>query len=321
MRDLFERLILGGDEAINELKTQRLQENVELEFKTKSNPSNGELTKDDRKNLGVALSALSNSMGGTLIWGILAAKNEDGVDCAAELQPIAEIEKFKGGVERAVSQALMPRHDDIRIAKISQSTDPASGYLLIQVGRSERRPHRCEFGEKQYFKRIGDSSIAMEHYDIEDSSKRFVVPALEGQYRLSDGGRRAGPDGAFRTVRISIELKNTSPVSARFPYLVIDDAANIKMPFYVHRGIQQPRGSFYGGADDVIHPDLTMRALDLEREFRVETRSGADYLPRGRLHPPMAISYRCGCLNSRPTAAQFAITEDEVANTLGLQIV
>ena len=36
-----------------------------------------------------------------------------------------------------------------------------AGYLLIEVGRSERRPHRCEFGEKQYFKRVGDSSIAM----------------------------------------------------------------------------------------------------------------------------------------------------------------
>jgi predicted HTH transcriptional regulator len=168
MRDLFDMLVAEGEEAVGKLMAQRFQENVELEFKTKSNPNNGELTKEDRKNLGITLSALSNSMGGILIWGILAAKNEDGVDCAFELRPISEIEKFKSEVERSLSQALMPRHDDIRVVRISLSTNPASGYLVIRVGRSERRPHRCEFGEKHYFKRIGDSSVAMEHYDIED---------------------------------------------------------------------------------------------------------------------------------------------------------
>jgi hypothetical protein len=48
--------------------------------------------------------------------------------------------------------------------------------LAIAVARSERRPHRNEFGEKQYFKRIGDSSIAMEHYEIEDSLGDLRVP-------------------------------------------------------------------------------------------------------------------------------------------------
>jgi hypothetical protein len=106
MRDLFEKLVSGGEEAVNELVAQGYQENVELEFKTKSNPSDGELTKEDRKNLGIALSALSNSMGGVLLWGISAAKNGDGVDCASGLRPISEIDKFKSEVERAVSQAL-----------------------------------------------------------------------------------------------------------------------------------------------------------------------------------------------------------------------
>jgi predicted HTH transcriptional regulator len=199
MRELFDKLVSGGETAVKELTVQRYLGNVEIEFKTKQNPGHGGLTRDDRKNLGIALSALSNSMGGVLIWGVRAAKNEDGIDCASDLQPIAEIEKFKGEVERALSQALMPRHEDIRIAKIPIQSPPGSGYLLIHVARSERRPHRCEFGEKQYFKRIGDSSIAMEHYDIEDSFKRVVVPSLLVQFVLQKGGTRGGPDGSFCT--------------------------------------------------------------------------------------------------------------------------
>jgi Putative DNA-binding domain len=321
MRNLFEKLVSEGEEAINELVAQGYQENVELEFKTKSNASDGELTKEDRKNLGIALSALSNSMGGVLLWGISAAKNGDGVDCASGLRPISEIDKFKSEMERAVSQALMPRHEAIRIAKICQVANPQTGYLTMHIERSERRPHRCEFGEKQYFKRIGDSSVAMEHYDIEDSFKRVVVPALEARYLLSDGGRRSGSDGTTKIVRITVFLKNSSQVSARFPYLVVDPSSNFRTSLAIHRGIQQPAWAFYGGADDVIHPELEMRTLDLECHFAVEHRSGVDYLPRGRLRGQLEISYRCGCLDSRPSAAKFVIPEEEVVNALGLGYV
>jgi predicted HTH transcriptional regulator len=149
MKDLFDQIVQEGVVAIDRLVAQRQQENVELEFKTKSNQANGELTKDDRRNLGIILSAFANSMGGLVIWGILATKNSDDIDCATGLKPIVEIEKFKSGIERALSQAVMPRHEGIRVASVPYRD--GAGYLLIQVERSERRPHRCEYGDKQYF--------------------------------------------------------------------------------------------------------------------------------------------------------------------------
>ena len=108
MKGLFDQILQNGAPAIDRLVAQRQQENVELEFKTKTNPTNGELAKEDRKNLAIILSAFANSMGGLVIWGVLAAKNGDGVDCATEAKPISEIEKFKSEVERALSQAIMP---------------------------------------------------------------------------------------------------------------------------------------------------------------------------------------------------------------------
>src|SRR5262249_47263569 len=100
MKGLFDQIVQEGVPAIHQLIAQRQQENVELEFKTKANHNNGELPKDDRKNLGIILSSFANSMGGLVIWGVLAAKNDDGVDCATEAKPISEIEKFKSEVER-----------------------------------------------------------------------------------------------------------------------------------------------------------------------------------------------------------------------------
>lgn len=37
--------------------------------------------------------------------------------------------------------------------------------------------------------------------------------------------------------------------------------------FKVHRGFEQRPGFFIGGADDVIHPELWLNALSLQREF------------------------------------------------------
>jgi hypothetical protein len=104
MRDLYEQLVAGGEPAIEQLSAERRQENVSLEFKTKANPGTGEPNKDDRRNLGIALSAFSNSMGGLIVWGVRAEKDDDGVDCASELQPIANIERFKADVTRLISQ-------------------------------------------------------------------------------------------------------------------------------------------------------------------------------------------------------------------------
>jgi hypothetical protein len=318
MRDLFDQITQDGEPAIDQFVAVRFQENVELEFKSKQHPNNGDLTKDDRKNLGIALSALSNSMGGLLIWGVEAGKNADGVDCATAVKPISQIEKFRTEVERAISQAIMPRHEGIRISIIRRSAEPNSGYLAVHVERSERRPHRCEFGEKQYFKRVGDSSIAMEHYDIEDSFKRFTAPRLEAEYRLSNAGRRSGPNGSFATVRVIISLRNTSNMSAQYPYLKLEETQGIR-PGAWYAG---PDGGwlplpFQGGADVVIHPDLVLQAMELDREFPIVHPT---YLPRGTLEPPMLIRYRCGCLHSRPTFGTFSITEQQIATALELDI-
>ena len=188
MRDLFDQLIMGGGAAIAQLMAEARQEGVELEFKTKANSGNGIPDRDDRTNLAVTLSAFSNSMGGMLIWGIEAKTNAEGVDSAKNLRPIDDIARFKSDITRLASQAIMPRNELIWVEAISSESKPNSGYLLVLIERSERRPHRCEFGEKYYFKRYGDSSIAMEHYDVEDSFKRLTVPELEIEVKIQDGG-------------------------------------------------------------------------------------------------------------------------------------
>ncbi len=312
MMDLFEQLLAGGEAAVKRLVDERFQENVQLEFKSKTKRENGELTKEDRENLGKMVSAFANSSGGVLIWGIIARKNEDGIDCASELAPIEELEKFRGAVERAVSQVVMPRHEAIEIAVVP--ADQKSGYLLLRVQRSERRPHRCEVGDKQYFKRIGDSTVAMEHYDIEDSFKRFNVPFLDVEISISDAGTSGGPDGTIRRAALNLSLSNPSAVSARYPYLVLKKVKHANPLLY-----SQLNNPFRGGADDIVHPTLSLKVIELVRQIRVKNVDGKHVIRKGTLEPTI-IAYTCGCLNSRPREARIEITEAEFCPALNIDV-
>jgi hypothetical protein len=98
--------------------------------------------------------------------------------------------------------------------------------------------------------------------------------------------------------------------------VIVESSAAVATGFNRERGFAQPHGTFTGGADDVIHPDLTIRTIEMERQFRI--RDG--YLPRGTIQPPTLIHLRCGCLHSRPTLGTFEITEDEIAAALNIPI-
>jgi len=320
MRDLFDQLVAEGEDAINALIAEQRQESVDLEFKTKSEPAKSKLNRDDRQNLGIILSALSNSMGGLVIWGIEARKNGDGVDCATAAAPIRSIANFKSEVSRLISQVIMPRHDGIRVEAIAASALGHAGYLLIHVERSDRRPHRCEVGEKQYFKRVGDSSIAMEHYDIEDSFKRLVVPWLEVEYRITSGSAQGGgPAGQLQEIVVEISVRNPSPVTARFPYLILEGGlGNILPPggasalTWNYRA-QSGRREFAGGADDVIHPGLSRTVVGFGFNVRVERQPGQPTrVPEDALRQPFSIAYWCGCFNSRQTHGTIVISPDEL---------
>jgi hypothetical protein len=328
MRDLFDRIKAEGEPAINRLREEQRQESVALEFKRKHDSTNGEAAREDKENLGSILSAFSNSMGGLLIWGVEARKTGDGIDCAIELQPISAIARFESDVGRRAAEALMPRHEGIEIASVRCADGSDRGYLLVLVERSERRPHRCEFkGVKQYYKRIGDNTFAMEHYDIEDAFKRMTVPELELRWKVRQG--RSGPcsyGGVLISIVTDIFIQNTSTVSGHSPYLIVDQVsgANREQNFQYKAGpglaLRQSNELYlFGGINDAIRPELPQNVLSIvlngvqaypKPPPPYRTRSGDTWaLPDLiRLPDSIRLSYKCGCFNSRQETGTIEIS-------------
>ena len=273
MADLFDELVPHGHELLVKMIEARAQENVSLEFKEKRDPSRGGFDADDRRNLGKTLSAFSNSMGGVLVFGVRAEKNEDGIDCATELKPISEIELFLSEANSLIGQIISPMNDGIRAGIVEIDENENIGFLAVSIERSERRPHRSEAkGDKAYYKRIGDGSYQMEHYDIEDAFRRQSAPELQLGWVARKIDRLYGEGAEYQNIRTVLQLENRSGVTALFPFIYVH---SVRGAIVDGHGVDGNGGAglpklpsveghlFGGGADHVIHPGQKMDVMAL----------------------------------------------------------
>lgn len=211
LAEQFEALTLEG---LNNYLTTGQEENIYLDFKT---VNRADLThNDDKKNLAKALSGFSNSSGGLVVWGIVARRNADGVDCAFGKQEIDSLPLFISRLNELTGSAVSPIVEGVRHNPIPSTGD--RGFAVTLVPESESGPHMAKLGEDRYYKRSGDSFYRMEHYDLEDMFGRRKKPRLNLTTRLA--GR-----GASTTIILGIE--NTGRGTAKAPYL----AFNVTAPF------------------------------------------------------------------------------------------
>jgi hypothetical protein len=126
METLFDQIGRRGLAVLQELRDNREEETLHLEFKTLADHSSGTLTKDDRRVLAKAICGLANAEGGTLLIGV-SSRNVDGIDIAHELEPIAHVGRVRNRLVSALSEFLSPQHMGISEMVILDPTHPAAG--------------------------------------------------------------------------------------------------------------------------------------------------------------------------------------------------
>lgn len=228
LRKLYESIDL---ERLRHWVTEQQQEDLHLDFKLLS--GNGELAKDDRKNLMRAVSGFANGDGGLIVWGVDCRKNDDGVDAAKELRPIENAASVLSQLRDNPSQLTSPIVDGVE-HRLVDGERSGVGYLVTLVPPSDRGPHMA--GDKHYYKRNGTSFLMMEHFDVADMFGRRQRPdvRLHLTYKKIDGST-----GDLHKYQLSARLKNHGRARAHqikvqlyFPRIAL----------YVNRNETQPIG-------------------------------------------------------------------------------
>jgi predicted HTH transcriptional regulator len=179
MAGLFGELQKNGEVAIECWIKEGHGESLYFDCKGKTDPKKSKLDREDRKNLGKALSAFANSDGGLLLWGV-DARDKNGVDCLVGKKPIVQIAAFRSSVEHAIADVISPPIPGLEFHEIPCSQAEGAGYLAISVSSSERRPHMSRDNTAPgFYSRSGHKSVLMEPFQVRDQMLRRAVPKIE----------------------------------------------------------------------------------------------------------------------------------------------
>jgi hypothetical protein len=227
---------------------------------------------------------------------------------------------------------LQPRHEGIEVLSLPDPAAPDCGCLAIWIERSDRRPHQSQAAkDRRYYKRAGDSTFVMEHYDIEDAFKRNAVAELELEVSsvrktsLNSGGGRE-----VQNYEIRFMLKNVSSVSARAPYVLLKQClggqavpVRTRVPDrsgpeeVTLRRIELSTGIIFSGdAMVLIHPGLELPAFDMHIE--TVRQHGDSWRHNGVVVSTSGISLECGfgCEHGRMITRMFQWVGHELEQVL-----
>lgn len=272
-------ILSKGISGIQEMVEEKQEETLHLEFKTVSSASTSNLAKEDRKVFAKAICGLANAEGGTIVVGIRTTK-VDGLDVASGRQPVENCARLRSQTAAALPEMISPQHPEITVDPIVDDDDSSSGYLVIDVPPSDRRPH-MSLKEHRYFRRGSDGTRMMEHGEIRD----LMLAARAGILDVECNVRNSSATGDLRfSLSLVLTLKNVGKVPVIAPYIRIKGSGWNAAGMDAVSGRTLGDGSFgiYGSRDVIVHLDdeISLAYID----------TGLDFRGTGLVHLPDAVS-------------------------------
>ena len=229
--ELFQRLILGGEAALDELIEQRTSEELFLDFKACADSGGGtKLANADREKYSKAISGFGNSEGGVIVWGVDCERIPAEGDVSSGKRPIQKPTRFKSWLESATSGCTLPPHEHVQHHVIPSLRNGDEGFVLSLIPKSWRSPHQCivDKHKHRYFMRVGSNFEHVPHGLLAGMFGRQPLPNVFHIWK-SYGGGYTGPQDGFIAVRrwpdhapyvkLGLVLRNEGMSVARDLYL------------------------------------------------------------------------------------------------------
>ena len=151
--------------------TSEIEESLTLEYKAaealdRNETKKKEITKD--------VSAIANSAGGILIYGIREFEQENRRHLPEKITPVDRRAYPREWVEQII-QAIRPRIDGIVIHSVSLSSGETDVAYVLEIPQSNTA-HQAS--DHRYYKRFNFQAVPMEDYEIRDVIFREQTPNI-----------------------------------------------------------------------------------------------------------------------------------------------
>ena len=217
-------------------------------------------------NYGKALSAFANAEGGIVVWGLFAKEGDKhSPDLIQEDRPVKQVTKVKTDFDSMTGKVVSRRVVGVQNKIVYTDKANDLGFIVTYIPKSDEAPHRVEGdkkGSRRYYRRHGNGSYEMEHYELEELFGGRTRPKLKVIVRYYIHTRANG----LQQCSIDIGLKNIGMSVAKYPLLEIIELGQFsKAGFGIdgnrNTGLPQPKGNsnkYQGGVSDIIHIDDTI---------------------------------------------------------------
>jgi hypothetical protein len=192
----------------------RIQESLVLDYKAaealqKRDEKKKEITKD--------VSAMANSAGGTIIYGVRESQDPSLGPVPESIDPVDQIEFSKEWLQQVIN-TIRPKISGVLITPVEVDRDSNRVVYVVDVPQSNTAHQATDY---RYYKRHNAISSPMEDYEIRDIMGRASTPRFEVNFsitrreRLIDVSRklygmRMPGEQAQNETRVSFSLTATA---------------------------------------------------------------------------------------------------------------
>ena len=224
--ELFLRLTNNENDPTEIMNLIGSSEDLYLECKTMADEEINENKITNKQsvvffNYGKALSAFANAEGGIVIWGLFAKEQDkSSPDLIIEERPIKRVTKVKTDFDSITGKVISRRVVGVQNKIVYTDKQKDIGFIITYIPKSDEAPHRVEgekTGSRRYYRRHGNGSYEMEHYELEELFGGRSMPYLTFVLSAKTEIMRNG----MSECRVKFGLKNVGKSVAKYPFIEI----------------------------------------------------------------------------------------------------
>ena len=167
------------------LINDQIEESLSLEYK-----ASGALVRSDRKKKEITkdVSAMANSAGGVIIYGIAEFGEKAQSHRPEKIDPIDRTEFSKEWLDQVID-GIQPRITGVKIHPVDLSSEEKNVAYVVEIPQSLTAHQARDF---RYYKRSNFKSSPMEDYEIRDIMGRAKDPKIEINFEFLEISQSTG---------------------------------------------------------------------------------------------------------------------------------
>lgn len=164
-------------DRLESLIKDQVEESLTLDYKAA-----GALQRDSRHKAEITkdVSALANSAGGVIIYGIREHADKTKAHLPQSIDPVQRKDVSKEWIEQVI-QGIRPKIDGIVIHPVPVSFSPDAVVYIVEVPQSSTAHQATDL---RYYRRYNFESVPMQDYEIRDVMARRQHPLIEIGFQI-----------------------------------------------------------------------------------------------------------------------------------------